>query len=172
MKTIAGGFLTVFGIGWIGILALMYQVEKLAEGKSSFVMVEALIIAAPGLILLGVGLFLFITGKISDRKLGILMAQKAQKAEDIANNGIPARGRVTFVDKNYSLLLNEKPIYSIVEFTYEDHLGRPHIGRKENVDSDLVIRAQIAVGSEVDIKYMAANPDENALLIREPGMET
>ena len=96
MKTIAGGFLTVFGIGWIGILALMYQVEKLAEGKRSFVMTEALIIAAPGLILLGVGLFLFITGKISDRKLGILMAQKAQRAEDIASNGIPARARVTW----------------------------------------------------------------------------
>lgn len=168
MKTIAGGFLIVFGIGWLGILGLMYLVEYLTEGKSSFVMAEALVISAPGVITLLVGVVLFITGKLSDRKFDAQMAIKARQAEQIFHSGLSARGRVTFVDKNYAVLVNQKPIYSSIEVLFEDHLGRPHITRKDNVDSDLVIRAQIVVGGEIEVKYLAANPDENVLLIPDP----
>ena len=150
------------------MLGLIYLVFYLIEGKSSLG-IEVLIFAAPGLILLVVGLVLFLTGRASDRKF---LREKTQKAENLLENGLQARGRVTFVDKNYSVLLNEKPIYSIVEFTFEDHMGRPHISRKDNVDSDLVIRAQIIVGSQWDVKYLANNPDENALLIRDPSTGT
>ena len=118
-----------------------------------------------GAVMLIIGAILFLAAKREGKKA-------EAKAVNIYQNGIPGRGRVTFVDKNYSMLVNNKPIYSTVEFTFEDHLGRPHVSRKDNVESDLVIRAQIAVGSEVDIKFMAANPDENALLIRDPSVAT
>ena len=168
LRTVAGKFLTIFGIGWLAILGAMYLIEYLSEGKSTMGM-EALIIAVPGFVLLVVGLGLYIAGSIGDRELMRKIAEKARFTEEIAASGIPVRARVTFVDKNYSLLVNQKPVYSIVEYTYEDHLGRPHIGRKTNVDSDLVIRAQLAVGSEVDVKYLASIPDESVLLI--PGLK-
>lgn len=168
MKTIAGRFLTIFGLGWMGILGLMFLVEYLAEGKSSFEIGVALIFAAPGLILLLVGIVLLITGGISDREFKAQREQKLRLAEDIFHHGLSARGRVTFVDKNYSVLVNQKPIYSSIEVLFEDNLGRPHVTRKDNVDSDLVIRARIAVGSELEVKYQAGNPDENVVLVPEP----
>ena len=72
------------------------------------------------------------------------------------------------MDKDYSFLVNEKPIYSVVEFVFTDHMGRQHTARKQQVESDLVIRSSITVGSEVDIKYMSADPDKNVLLIKDP----
>jgi len=78
-----------------------------------------------------------------------------QKKENlhIMRTGISAEGRVNFVDKNYSLLVNNKPIYSIVEYSYNDKLGNHHTRRITNLNSDIVIRNQIKVGGTVSIKY-------------------
>lgn len=168
MRTMAGRFLTFFGIFWFGMLVLLYLLGTFGKVGGPFP-IEALVTLIPGAILLVVGLALYIPGSISDRKF---LEEHARRAKNLFDNGLPARGKITFVDKNYSVLLNQKPIYSIVEFTFEDHLGRPHTSRKENVDSDLVIRAQISVGSEVDVKYLKENPDENALLVRDPSAQT
>ena len=164
MKGLIGFFLIIIGIGWAALLGLMAVLELLFGGKNPKPM-DFVYVMPFGAVLLIIGAILYLAAKREAKKQEV-------RAVNIYENGIPGRGRVTFVDKNYNLLVNNKPVYSIVEFTFEDHQGRPHIGRKENVDSDLVIRAQIAVGSQVDIKYMASNPDENALLIREPSMGT
>ncbi len=66
------------------------------------------------------------------------------------------------------MLVNEKPIYSIVEFTFRDSSGMEQTGRKEDVDSDLVIRNRIEVGGEVSIKYLPENPKENILILTDP----
>ena len=161
MKGLIGFFLMIIGVAWAAMLGLMALLELLFGGKNSQPMNFVYIMPVGGVLLI-LGGILYLAAKREAKKQEV-------RAVNIYENGIPGRGRVTFVDKNYSLLVNNKPVYSIVEFTFEDHQGRPHTGRKENVDSDLVIRAQIAVGSEVDIKYLASNPDESALLIHEPG---
>lgn len=160
MLILIGGFLIVFGLGWAAlmfvfvVLGAVYSPDVVLPWYLYVLWLGPGILAVPGIILLVIGL--------SKRK------KNKDKAEEIYRDGIPARARVTFVDKNYNVLVNEKPIYSIVEYEFSDSFGRTYTGRKENADSDLVIRNQITVGSEVDIKYLAANPDETVLILHDP----
>ena len=114
-----------------------------------------------GFVLFGVGVLLLVNGL---RKT----LARSKLAKEIFARGALTKGTVTFADKNYSVLVNGKPIFSSVEFTYQDSAGKTHTGRKDNVNSDLVIRAKIAVGSPVAIKYLPENPDKNILILEDP----
>jgi hypothetical protein len=104
---------------------------------------------------------MIISGRSKAKKLKAL-------AEKIFALGVPAEGTITFVDKNYSLLVNNKPIYSIVEFKFRDGSGTERVSRKNNVESDLVIRLKLEVGSKVNIKYLNENPEQNIMLLQDP----
>ena len=167
MRIIIGAFLVIFGLGFVaaaaGVLIFGGSMEQIPLGGMDINL--SLLIALPfGLVGLATGLIgviLVISGFMQRGK------NKA-KAEQLLTVGVPARARVTFVDKNYSMLVNEKPIFSIIEFTFTDRYGRIYTGRKTQADSDLVIRNQIVVGSEVDIRYMPENPQENMIILKDP----
>ena len=156
MKTIIGGFMVFIGIAWVLLLGLMALLEALFGGPKAnpgqfiYVMVVGVVLAL-------IGLPLFLIGRREVKKIETV-------EKNILSNGLPARARVTFVDKNYSLLVNQKPVYSTIEYSFEDHRGQPRTGRNDTADSDWVIRAQIGIGSEVDIRFLAANPDENRMV--------
>jgi hypothetical protein len=112
-------------------------------------------------ILGGIGSLLIIAGFI-----GMLRgSMNKQKQNHILTDGIDAEGTVNFVDKNFSILVNHTPIYSIVEYSYTDHSGNPHTRRVTNVNSELVIRKQVVVGSKIRIKYSAENPAESVMFL-------
>lgn len=115
----------------------------------------------PSIIMILTGVILVIIGKSAQKK------QQA-KSEEILNYGLPARARVTFVDKNWQIMKGPVYIYSIVEYEFSDSHGRLHTCRNAKVDSEQVIRSQIVVGSEVDIKYLRENPLENVLILTDP----
>jgi sRNA-binding regulator protein Hfq len=92
-------------------------------------------------------------------------SQKNKRNKEIIRNGIVAQAKVTFVDKNYYVLVNKTPIYSIVEYTYTDSNGIQHSRKINNIDSKIVIRNGIQVGSMVPIKYSAENPAESVLIL-------
>lgn len=161
MAIIVGSILIIFGLGWTATVIVGYVVGSIMSPEIALPWYLPVLFTAPGVIALLIGVVFVIIGFLTRKK-------KISKAEVIYNQGIPARARVTFVDKNYAILLNNKPICSIIEFEFTDADGNLHTGRKDNVDSDLVIRSQMKVGSEVDIKYLAANPDENALILYDP----
>lgn len=114
-----------------------------------------------GLGLLGL-LFLIggIRGKIRNAKLN------KQKLH-ILKTGIETEGKVTFVDKNYSFLINNNPVFSIVEYTYKDKSGTTHSRRINNINSEIVIRNQINVGSIVAIKYDRVDSSQSIILLHE-----
>jgi hypothetical protein len=90
-------------------------------------------------------------------------SKKKQEGARIMLSGTEALAKVTFVDKNYSMLVNRKPIYSIVEYVYEDKYGQQHTNRIENMNSDQVIRLQIQVGGTVRIKYANDDPGKSII---------
>jgi hypothetical protein len=100
--------------------------------------------------------------------IGLVAAVKSnkQKKRDqyILQNGIDALGTVTFVDKNWKILLNNNPIYSIVEYNYKDKSGNQYTRKISNMSSELVIRKQIRVGSNIQIKYLSENPGESVIV--------
>jgi hypothetical protein len=83
----------------------------------------------------------------------------------ILQNGIEAQGTVTFVDRNWSVLVNKNPIYSIVEYTFPDKNGNQHTRKISNISSEIVIRKQIQVGSKIPIKYASENPGESVMVV-------
>ncbi len=109
----------------------------------------------------GLGLFFAILGLT-----GIIRGSKQNKKNQIImQNGIDAQGTVTFVDKNWNALVNNIPIYSIVEYTYQDKTNNKYTRRINTLNSEFVIRKQIQVGSNIPIKYLAENPAESLLVL-------
>jgi hypothetical protein len=93
-------------------------------------------------------------------------AKQKQLNLQIMQTGIDAEGTVTFVDKNYSVLVNKVPVYSIVEYTYQDRTGKQHTRRVSTLNSELVIRNRVQVGSRIPIKYSAEDSATSILLLQ------
>jgi len=162
MGVLISGFLILFGfiffcVGGIPLIIAAVSGRPLFTAQN----IVFVIFGVVGLIIAVVGLVILL------RSRAFVKTQKAL-AMKIYELGVAAEGTVTFVDKNYSLLVNQKPIYSIVEFKFEDRFGKEHISRKPNVESDLVIRLKLEVGSKVQLKYMNDNPDQNILMLPDP----
>jgi len=162
MGGILGRFLVLISIAMALFLGLFIAIDAifLKGGDFTFKSLFVFWIAIGAMILIG-GI-LWITGNAKGK-------EKQELAAKIFKEGILTRGKVTFVDKNYNLLVNEKPIYSIVEVVFNDEMGREHVSRKDNIESDLVIRSQVVIGSEIDLKYMRDDPTKNAFIIWDPG---
>lgn len=108
----------------------------------------------------GVGVLMVIFGVLSLRR----GRRQVQQHQLILANGIQTEGRVTFVDRNYSVTVNNRPIYSIVEYTYTDGSGVAHTNRIDQVNTESVIRAGIEVGSTIQIKYLMEDPSQSTIV--------
>lgn len=87
--------------------------------------------------------------------------------KEIAASGIQAPARITYLDRNYTLLLNNRPVYSIVEYVFRDTLGREFVRRADNIKTDTVIRQGWQVGSNIQVRYLPANPMKSGILYTE-----
>jgi hypothetical protein len=160
MGILIGGFFIVFGAVWTGILLLIEHLS-VHEPPATLKVLHGMFWVGAAVFVLGV--IMLISGLIRARA-------RSKKAMDIFRRGTATTGTVTFVDKNYSLLVNNKPIYSIVEFTFQDSSGKKHTARKDDVESDLVIRNKIEVGSPAVLKYLPENPELNILILKDPAV--
>ena len=111
-------------------------------------------IGALGLIFLLIGFI----GRIKDKK-------NSEQLAFIVQTGIEAIAVVTFFDKNYLTLVNNRPIYSIIEYKYKDNAGAEHMRRVNNISSDWAIRNKIEVGCNLKIKYLQEDPSQSAILV-------
>ena len=159
MSILIGGFFIIFGLVWTGILMAVSHATGAMAPASTIKMLHGM--SALGVFFFVLGVILLISGLLKARA-------RSKKARDIFQRGTLAKGTVTFVDKNYSLLVNNKPIYSIVEFTFQDGSGKTHTARKDSVESDLIIRDKIVVGSPVALKYLPESPEQNILILKDP----
>lgn len=163
MSILIGGFLFLFGLIFFLVGGGISLVSGLLAGNLRFGVanINVFVFGGLGLIFMIIGAILFFRGRALAKKNKVL-------AEKIFAMGVPAEATVSFVDKNYGLLVNNKPIYSIVEFKFRDGSGGERVGRKNNVSSDLVIRLKLEVGAKVQIKYLNEDPDQNILILKDP----
>lgn len=111
-----------------------------------------------GAIFIVVGLAMT-AGGIAAVFFGLRMRRNLQSAKsDLLARGLAAEATVTFVDRNYGMLVNNRPIYSIVEFTFTDMSGMQRTAKINDASSEWVIRNKIEVGSTVTVKYLPENP--------------
>lgn len=110
----------------------------------------------------GLGLIFSLVGLI-----GMIGGAKTKKRNlNIVQNGVLVEGTITFLDKNFYLLVNKRPVYSIIEYTYQDSTGLQHTRKINNLNSDIAIRNQLQVGGKVPIKYSSENPAESVIVLR------
>ena len=79
---------------------------------------------------------------------------KSRLAKRILQTGIETDALVTYVDRNFSILINNQPVYSIVEYEYRDNEGNEYTDRKDRVPSETVVRSNIETGCTIRIKYL------------------
>jgi hypothetical protein len=106
--------------------------------------------------------------------LGVLglrgSGERKKLAMDVFQRGTPAEALVTFVDRNYGLLVNNQPIYSVVEYRFRASNGQEYVKRVDDVSSELVIRNALQVGSKIQIKYLPEDPTKNVMLLPTAGI--
>ncbi|MCJ7524205.1 MAG: hypothetical protein MUP71_03160 [Candidatus Aminicenantes bacterium] len=165
MGMLIGGFLFLFGLIFFLVGGGVSLVNSLLSGnlQVGLANLNQVVFGGLGLIFMIIGAILFIRSRVQGNKNKAL-------AEKIFAMGVPAEATITFIDKNYNMLVNNKPIYSIVEFKFRDSSGSERLGRKNNVSSDLAIRLNFKVGAKVQIKYMNENPDQNILIMMDPAV--
>jgi len=153
MTTIIGIFFMAMGIFFV---VLAQVLPGLAPGDETALV--SLIFTIVGGVMAVLGLVILVVGRAAGKK-------REAKAKLIYETGVAAEATVTFVDRNYRVLVNNNPIYSIVEYKFNDTSGVEHVFRKDTVQSELVIRNQVEVGSTVNIKYLAEDPSQNILML-------
>ena len=163
MGMLIGGFFFLFGLIFFLVGGGVALVNDLLSGnlQVGLANLNMVVFGGLGLVFMIIGAVLFLRSRIKGK-------QNKALAEKIFAMGVPAEATITFIDKNYGILVNNKPIYSIVEFSFRDSSGGERVGRKNNVSSDLAIRLKWEVGSKVQIKYMNEDPDQNILIMKDP----
>jgi len=149
------------GLIFIGTGIFVYFVigAAFADAPTMLGELQTLLQYGIGGLFAGIGAIMTLGGLI-----GVMRGAKSSKlAGHIAQTGTETEATVTFVDKNYAMLVNNRPIYSIVEYTYQDELGNEYANRIENVSTDTVIRNKVEVGSKIRIKYLPAEPAQSVM---------
>jgi hypothetical protein len=151
----------IAGLIFIGVGVFVYFVigTAFADMPSTFGELQTLLQYGIGGLFAGIGAIMTLGGLI-----GAMRGAKRSKLDShIAQTGVETEATVTFADKNYSLLVNNRPVYSIVEYTYRDELGNEYANRIENISTDYVIRNRVEVGNKIRIKYLPAEPGQSVI---------
>jgi len=158
-----------------GIILLIMGIIFIGAGLFAGQMIGSMMGSAPDLaqeamgmsqnlftyIFVGVGAVMAFFGVISLLRGG----RKSQMNKKILQEGVEGQGTITFVDRNYRVQINNRPIYSIVEYSYSDGLGNQYVNRIDNANTEFVIRAGWQVGTVVPIKYLSENPQQSTLVM-------
>ena len=161
----------IAGLIFIGTGVFVYFVvgAAFADTPALFGELQTLLQYGMGGLFAGIGAIMTLNGLI-----GVMRGAKRSKLDShIAQTGVETEATVTFVNKNYSPLVNNRPVYSIVEYTYQDELGNEYangIARIENASMDTlirnyVIRNKVEIGNKIRIKYLPAEPGQSVMLV-------
>ncbi len=99
-------------------------------------------------------------------KAAIRGASDKKRMLRIMQTGIESEGTVTYFDRNFSILVQQNPIYAIIEYTWQDDRGRTHMRRVETFPAELAIRNQVQVGVKIRIKVDRDDPSQSVIVIQ------
>ena len=106
--------LLIMGLIFIGAGVFVYFVigTAFADMPSMVGEMQTLLQYGIGGLLAGIGAIMTLSGLI-----GVMRGAKRSRLDShIAQTGVETEATVTFADKNYSMLVNNRPVYSIAIF--------------------------------------------------------
>lgn len=109
------------------------------------------------------GALITIWGLITHRR----QKRLSKARQKILQDGVVGEGRIKFLDRNYRVEINGRPVYSIIEYDYVDSAGNYYINRVDNVDTDAIIRTGWQVGSTIPIKYLSEDARQSTIIMPE-----
>ena len=159
----------------VGIILLVMGVIFIGSGLFAGQMIGGMVGSAPDVAqetmglaqniftytFVGVGALMSFFGVISLIRGG----KSSQMTKKVLQEGVDGQGTITYVDRNYRVQINNRPIYSIVEYSYTDGMGNQYVNRIDNANTEFVIRAGWQVGAVIPIKYLSENPQQSAPLM-------
>ena len=154
--TVGVGFVVFFATNNAGTASATSAAASVGIDLGLTMLLPSIICWAVGGLLLLLGVFGLLGGMARNTEL-----------KEIAAGGVQANARITFLDRNYTLLLNNRPVYSIVEYVFRDNMGREIVRRADNIKTDQVIRAGWQVGSMIQVRYLPQNPYKSGIMFAE-----
>ena len=100
----------------------------------------------------------------------VRLRRRASMATNVLETGIETEGAVTFVDRNYSVKINGRYIYSIVEYKFIDSIKKEYVKEATEASTDEIVRCKIEVGSTVKIKYLPDDPTQSIIILPTGGI--
>jgi len=151
-------------VAFVGIILFIIGViligAGLAEGSPIGTVIRS-VTGSPSGSLVVIGVVSSFFGLLLMNRFG----RPSKMTKKALREGIDGQGQITLIDRNYKVQMNDRPIYSSVEYTYIDNDGNQYVNRIDYADTESVIRAGWQVGSIVPIKYLKDNPQHSALVI-------
>ena len=153
----------IMGLIFIGTGVFIYFVVGVAFADTPAMLgeMQTLLQYGMGGLFAGIGAIMTLGGLIGAMR----GAKRSKLASHIAQTGVETDATITFIDKNYALLVNNRPVYAIVEYSYQDELGHEYANRIENISTDYVIRNKVEVGNKIRIKYLPAEPAQSVIAV-------
>jgi len=90
-------------------------------------------------------------------QLGTLLSRR-KRAEAVETEGI-----ITSLERDFTVYVNHRPIYSSVEYRYRDRRGNWLTRRVAQMNSDLIARAGWRVGATVKVRYPTGDPEDGVI---------
>lgn len=151
---IFGGIL--FAIAAVGIFT---EAEVPGPDESGYVLGQIARIVFGGIFLISALVFL-----IPGIHTFVDLPRRWYLLRDLRERGIKTTATVTFVDRNYSVRVNGNPVFTIVEYEYQDQNGNRQSHRLPRVPSEIAIRQKIEVGDTINIVYLPDKPEKSGWL--------
>ncbi len=83
----------------------------------------------------------------------------------ILQTGISAKAIITFYDKNWTIRINYKYPYSVVEYTYKDQNGNKYRNRLNEFPTEAAIRSGFQAGVTIPIKFDREDSSKSIIVI-------
>ncbi len=116
------------------------------------------------LILVGVfgllGISFFLAALAANR----ISAQRVKRRQAILTHGIETTGVITYLDRNFSLRLNGRFPYSIVEYRFTDADGHEQVVTDRRVSAEQAIRQSWQVGTPLLVRYLRNSPKQSTIV--------
>jgi hypothetical protein len=91
-------------------------------------------------------------------QLVALLSRRSTREEAVETDGV-----ITALERNFSLFVNHRPIYSMVEYRYRDRKGVWRTRRIAQMNAELVRRAGWQVGAPIKVRYLVSDPDKSVI---------
>lgn len=79
------------------------------------------------------------------------------------DDAVETEGVITALQRDFTVFINHRPIYGMLEYRYRDRSGAWRTRRIERLNVELAQRAGWDVGASIRVRYRASDPGQSVI---------